>query len=334
MVAVAAVGAVVRVRVAVRVEEARVRWRGKAVARAVREAAVRAEAVRVAVAAVATAVRVEEARVRVATAARTRNGVLERLSPARSRRSACIDPSCRPSRDGRCRYCQSTAPTCRPAARTCGTLACTTTQRRTRGARGQSPRERATRPAMSAESASAEIERQGGGEAAAEGLAEGAAGAEPRQLARACGGVRTHLRGDSHDARPQRAHGGRRGGCRHELGTPIWPWLFLPKHLTDLSSSSAHVWDTGTHRDARRAGRAVSCHARARPPTRERKERERRDRARQAAAAEEGAAPGQQAWHTAPHARTSEGDLHDARPKLLTAVGVVRSVVSPNPSRQ
>ena len=112
--------------------------------------------------------------------------------------------------------------------------------------------------------------------------------------------------------------------------------MLLPKHSTDLSSSSAHVWDPGTHRDAEahaKGARSVATRARI-PPTRERKERERRDRApsEQAAAAEEGTAPGQQACACGTtRVRTSEGDLHDARPKLAHGGrrGAIRRVAQP-----
>ena len=72
----------------------------------------------------------------------------------------------------------------------------------------QSPHERATRPRMSAKSASAEIDSAERAATDADGHAEGAAGAAP---ACACGGRRLRTsEGDLHDARPQRAHGGRR----------------------------------------------------------------------------------------------------------------------------
>ena len=172
------------------------------------------------------------------------------------------------------------------------------------------------------------IEPRAGWRAVAEGLAEGAAGAEPWQPARACGATRVRTsEGDLRDARPQRAHGGRRGAMRRVAQAE--PALAVAAKALDrpVVQQRARVvpWHAPRQRGAHEE-RAVSRHASTNQPTHERQERERRQSGRRdrapstRAAAEEGlaegAAPGQQACaRGATRVRTSEGDLRDARPQ-------------------
>ena len=177
------------------------------------------------------------------------------------------------------------------------------------------------------------IEPRVGWRAVAEGLAEGAAGAEPWQPARACGAtcVRTS-EGDLRDARPQRAHGGRRGAMRRVAQAE--PAFAVEAKALDrlVVQQRARVvpWHAPRRRGAHEE-RAVSRHTSA-PPAHARAPRAPAPRSTLPSGrrrTQTGTQRARRARHR--HAHAAAGDCAPPRairttlvPSALTAVGVVR----------